>query len=89
VYARGPLCPFEGSTANTLAADRCCVNEMTPSDPPADSPKRGADLLLEHVMTLDEATRPHARERLEALLGRELSTLLEFALTNRAKQRDG
>ena len=60
---------------------------MTPSDPPAEAPKRGAGLLLEHVLTLEQAERPHARERLEAQLGRELSTLLVFALTSRAKPR--
>ena len=61
---------------------------MTPSDSTAETPKRGAGLLLEHVLTLEDSLRVPARARLEATLGRELSTLLVFALTSRhAKKR--
>lgn len=55
---------------------------MTPSDPPAETRKRGAGLLLEHVLTLDERSRASARERLEERIGRDLSTLLVTALTS-------
>jgi hypothetical protein len=61
---------------------------MTPTLLPAETPRRGAGLLLEHVLALEEAVRPHARARLEAQLGRELSTLLVCALTSRRKRRE-
>jgi hypothetical protein len=60
---------------------------MTPSDPTAAGPKRGAGLLLEHVRMSDDVARDSALQRLEATIGRELSSLLVSALTTRAKRR--
>jgi hypothetical protein len=59
---------------------------MTPTDPPAATRKRGADLLLEHVLTLDGSSHANARDRLEASLGRDLSTLLVAALTTQRRK---
>ena len=44
------------------------------------APSRGADLLLAHCASLDGDQRPAANDRLRALIGTELTSLLVRAL---------
>jgi hypothetical protein len=53
-------------------------------DAAAVSPSKRTQLLLEHCLALDDAQRPTAAARLEALLGRELARRLVRALSTRS-----
>jgi hypothetical protein len=51
------------------------------------TPGRGAGLLLAQCAAIADAERTPPRERLEAVLGRELAQLLVFALAGRHGRR--